>query len=322
MKTNLLFSLLAAGALLVTACKKDADVIDCKPETDESKSIINTFVRAHSAPVQTFTLNPAPSATAIVTTAKGTRISVPAGTFVMPDGTTPVNGPVQLTVREITRKSDMVLSAMPTMSYGQILVSGGQYYLRATQNNVRLRMKRTARIAISVPSPTAPDPDMGLFFGQVDDSSRTFNWMPQQWQPQNPSTIRTDSAAQGVFRYDIRLNNDSLGWVNIDRYMNLNPTTQVKVNIPNTDVSYENTLAFLVFDNFNSVAQIHVPPGGNILSIFYIPVGQRVTAVVIRQVGGQYYFGKQTATVVANQQYTPTLRALTETELVAEIQQL
>jgi outer membrane protein assembly factor BamB len=322
MKLRLFCSLLAGG-LLLAACEKE-EVVDCPtPPTGTTTTLVNptvynSFVRRHEAPLQSFTVDPAAGTATVLTTSKGARITVPYGSFVMPDGTTPVTGPVQLTVREITTKPEMLLSAMPTTASGEMLVSGGQYYLRAIQNNRRLRLKSTARLNIRTPvMPTRPDNGMRLFFGVPSASG--VNWVPQP--ASNPSTISADTIGSTGF-YNIFLNNDSLGWVNVDRYLNLNPKTTVGLTIAAADVEPGNTLVYWVFDNFNTVARGTVVAGQNTVATPNVPVGQRVTAVVIRLVNGQYYFGKQTAPVAANQQYTPTLRPLSEADLLAEIRQL
>ncbi|RTQ48848.1 hypothetical protein EJV47_14715 [Hymenobacter gummosus] len=322
MKIKFLLSLLAGG-LLVAACEKEE--VDCPPQPIDNggvqvnPSLLNTFVRAHEAPTQTFTVDPALGTSATVVTTKGTRITIPAGAFVQANGTTPVTGAVQLAVREIRTKSEMVLSAMPTTASGEMLVSGGQYFLRATQNNQRLRLKSSARINIRTANIPRPDVAMRLFFGV--NSGGNVNWVPAPQQGPSALGVVLDSTGQGNF-YNITLNNDSLGWVNIDRYMNLNPKTTVSVAVPGNDVEPANTMVFYVFNSFNTVARGYVAAGQNTVATANIPVGQSVTAVVIRLVNGQYYFGKQTATVAAGQQYTPTLRALSEADLLAEVQQL
>jgi hypothetical protein len=323
MKLKFLCSLLAGGLLLV-ACEKEE--VDCDQPTDPTTTgqtnptLLNTFVRSHEAPVQSFTVNTVLGTTTTVRTTKGSQITIPAGAFVQANGTTPVTGAVQLTVREIRTKAEMVLSAMPTTASGEMLVSGGQFFLRATQNNQRLRLNPSTRIYIRTSTtPTAPDNAMRLFYGQASASG--VNWVPAP--AQDPSALLSvrDSAQQGSF-FSMALNNDSLGWVNIDRYMNLNPKTTASVTIAANDVEPANTMVFWVFNNFNTVARGYVTSGQQTVATANIPVGQSVTAVVIRLVNGQYYFGKQTATVAAGQQYAPALRALSEADLLAEVQQL
>lgn len=324
MKFRFICSLLL-GAGLVVACSKDA--VDCAPQLIDhggvllNPSVFNQFLRKYEAPPQNFSVNPAPGTTVPVVTAKGTRISIPYGAFVQADGVTPVTGAFQLTVREILQRPDMVLSAMPTVSNGQILVSGGEYYLRATQNGGRLRLKPTARLSIQARSPIGrPDNSMRLYFG-APMANGSVNWLPQP--AQNPSSLSVDSLGQGN-TYNIVLNNDSLGWINIDRLLNVNPKTTVTATlaVPAAEVTTDNTMVFWVFNSFNSVARGYVTTGQNTIATPNIPEGLSVTAVVIRLVDGQYYFGKQTATVTASQQFAPPLRWLTEADLLAEIQQL
>ncbi len=320
-----ILSLLAAGLLLLSGCKKDADLVDC--DLPPSTNTLATFTARYGAPTQTFTFNA--SNRAVFTSAIGNKITVPVGSFLLPNGNAlPANAPVKIEFREIETKANMVLSATPTISNGRPLESAGEYYLKATANGIRLRMNRNGRVYIqttSRPNVTRNNA-MQLFFGQ--NTPQGFNWLPQSQGDVVSSVVaRQDSmiTPSNNFNYLLTLNNDSLGWVNCDAYVNINPNTTVSVSANGPNITTDNTTIYLVFTNRNSVLSrgilVSTPTSASI-NFTGIPVGDAVSAIIIRHVDDKYYFGRQDETVSAGQTFVPVLRELTEAELVAEIRRL
>ena len=318
-------SFLAAGLLLLSGCKKDADLVNC--DLQPSKNTLATFTRTYGAPTQTFTFNA--SSSGVFTSSIGNQILVYPNSFVLPDGRAlPVNTSIKIEFREIETKANMILSAMPTISNGQPLESAGEYYFKATAGNTRLRMSGNGRIYMQTanrPSSTRNNA-MQLFFGQ--NTPNGFNWLPQS-QQDSISGIRTSrdsvNTTGSYFNYFITLNNDSLGWINCDAFLNVNPNTPVSVAVNGQNVTADNTAIYLVFTNRNSVLSrgiLTVTSTGAAVDFAAIPVGDAVSAIVIRHVDDKYYFGRQDGTVSAGQTFTPSLREVTEAELVAEIRRL
>lgn len=336
MKTQF-FALLAAGLLLCSGCKKDADLlqVDCEPS---EVSTIASVLDKYAAPVQKFIVDPNTNST--VSTAAGSQIEIPAG-LVKRNGQPLSASQIVVQVREVTKRSEMIFSHTPTISYNRVLESGGMFNVSFFQDGQPLDLARFSRLRLRTRFPVAQSSRNGmqLFTGQPDssNSSRLGNWALVSSQDsatrisidsiqiQNPGSpnppINVPSGYQvllGSYFYNNNVRN--LNWVNIDRFVGALPTTTVQVQtaVPTTT---SNTEVYLVFNTLNSVIQSYNQSNSTYYN-YSVPQGYSVTAVVLRREADQLYFGKQTATVVANQVFTPSLRAVTEAELVAEIRQL
>jgi hypothetical protein len=332
MKNFLAYALLVALPLF-SSCKKDADLIDCETETTNGDALTATLTK-NAVPVQQFTVSPGTFST--IRTAAGSTIYVPAS-LVRPDGRPLSGSPVEVRVQEVTKRSEMIFTNTPTISNGQLLESAGMFNVAFQQDGQQLRLSRNSLIVrTTLPTALSSINNMQLFMGIPDSTNRT---QVGSWSQINTQT-QQDSSRIFLFMGPIGNGNDVgfqvnlspniynvnlglLNWINCDRFVTATNRTTVQINVAQPSVSSANTRSFLVFNTLNSVLSAYL--GGAAGNTFYasaIPVGYSVTAVVLHQDGSQLYFGKQTATIAANQQFSPTLRPVTEAELTAEINAL
>jgi outer membrane protein assembly factor BamB len=332
MKNFLAYALLLALPLL-SNCKKDADLIDCETET-ENGGVLTATLTKHAVPVQQFTVTP--NTAAVVRTATGSTIYVPAS-LVRPDGR-PLSGSlVEVQVQEVTKRSEMIFTNTPTISGGQLLESGGMFNIAFQQDGQKLRLSRNSLVVrTTTPTALSTTNNMLLFLGLPDSVNRAQvgAWSQINTQTQQDSSrifpVMGPIGNSTVVGFQVNLSpniyNVNLGllnWINCDRFVTATTRTTVQINVARQTVTNATTRSFLAFNNLNSVLSAYL--GGATSNTFYasaIPVGQSVTAVVLHQEGTQLYFGKQTATIAANQQFSPTLRPVTEAELAAEINAL
>ena len=87
----------AASLLLLSGCKKDADLLECNLPVKPTKSLAS-FTTEYSVPTQTFSFDATQLQT--LTTSAGASVRVPANAFQLPSGA-PVSGTIELRVREI-----------------------------------------------------------------------------------------------------------------------------------------------------------------------------------------------------------------------------
>lgn len=328
MKNFLAYALFLALPLF-GSCKKDADLIDCEVENG---GILTATLTRHAVPVQQFTVSPGTFST--IRTAAGSTIYVPAS-LVRPDGRPLSGSPVEVQVQEVTKRSEMIFTNTPTISGGQLLESGGMFNIAFQQDGQQLRLSRNSLAVRTTGLATLSTINgMQLFLGLSDSVNRTQvgSWIPPNWVLQQDTSrifpVQSPNGNGIGFQVNLsptiyNINLGMLNWVNLDRFVTATTRTTVQINVNRSSVSSANTRSFLVFNTLNSVLGAYSTGGTG--STFYanaIPVGQSVTAVVLHQDGTQLYFGKQTASIAANQQFTPTLRAVTEAELTAEINAL
>lgn len=325
------FAILAVAMLLLDGCKKDPDLVDC---IDPSNSILSTITAKHEVPVQLFTVSPGTFSN--ITTAAGYQIGVPAG-LVRVDGGRLSTSPVQVQVREVTNRSEMIFAHTPTVADGRLLESGGMFNITFKQDNQPLQLASNSSLTVLTTAPRGLNTSEGmrLFMAQPDsvNPQQVGSWTPLPVQAQDTTTrIFTQTTNPGdpargswvrlsssIYNYNLQ----GLNWINCDRFVTTTSTTVVRVSIDKPAVNNSNTRTFLVFNTLNSVLMPNLDYlSGEVFHEYRVPVGYSVTAVVLHHDGNQLYFGKQTATIAANQQFSPTLRAITEDELVAEIEAL
>src|SRR5581483_2643986 len=131
------------GALLIainamSGCKKDSTLTPTNSTNNGSGiTSFQAFFKAMGAPTQDFTINASTGGS--FTGLKGTKFTFYSNSFLNSSNAL-VTGNVNIQLREIYSKEDMLFSNMPTTSGNQPLLSGGEYYLSVSQNNQPLHM--------------------------------------------------------------------------------------------------------------------------------------------------------------------------------------
>lgn len=212
-----------------------------------------------------------------------------------------VTGNVQIELVEALGVSDMVWLNKQTLGddNGQMkpLISGGQFFMNATQGGQQLKLTPGAT-TMMVPA-SSPDPNMELFSGTVE-ADGDITWDPF-----------ADITGNGIDSANYTFPNDSLGWVNCDYFMNGGNQTSVQITCP-TGHTEDNTIVWLVFPDVNSVTGIYNSTA-NVFStgMYYtLPVGMNVIIVAVSEINGAVSSSFTSTTVTANMNqtiaFTPT----------------
>jgi hypothetical protein len=101
-------------------------------------------------PPQIFTISN--DKTDTIKTRNGTRIIIRPNTFVFNDGKDTKES-IQIELREVFDKSDMILNGLGTISDGRLLESFGMIYLRARSDDNELYIKDGSSMTVSVSFP-------------------------------------------------------------------------------------------------------------------------------------------------------------------------
>ncbi len=294
-----MYSILAA-ILLVTACKKDDNTP--APISNPSQPIVNplrqVFAQNVTNATQQFTVNA--SSGGFVTGTDGVSASFAPNAFRMQNGST-VTGDVQITLVEALEVGDMLWLNKQTLGNdnGQMrpLVSGGQFFLNATQSGQQLRLAPGATF-VNVPTTSFDDPNMAVFSGTVDgDGIAT-------WDPWDNNPLQNVGDSTGY-----NFPNDSLGWVNCDYFMGGSPLTGVQVTCP-VGHTNDNTFVWIVFTAQNSMTGISVG-STNVFSTgsyYQLPVGMNVQVVALSKINDVYSSSFTSAVVTQGMNLSITLQ--------------
>lgn len=315
---KIILSLLVLATLGMVACKKN-EVIPAPTPTSDMASY---FTDNENEAKQNFSVDASTWNT--FTGDNGVKINVPANSFVYSNGNT-VTGTIDFELIEVLDVSSMVSLNKTTTSNGEILVSGGQIKLIASQNSSQVFLAQGMAVEVKVPTAN-PDWQMELFVGN-QNSTGNVDWVSSvvDTTQQDSIIIVGDTTGTGwIDYYSFDFTNDSLGWINCDYFWNnSSPETDV---IAQLDTVYNsiNTACFLVFTDINSVMSLYqysAINNGEFLGS-NIPTGQSVTFACISEIDGQYYSAFVNSMIVANHIENITMSSTTAIAIQTAIDNL
>lgn len=276
----------------MNACTKRPETVE---PTDNS---FNNYFANQRSQTQTFTLNA--NTDNIIRGNKGTKVYVGGGTLRTLSGQ-PVTGSVTLELKEITELSEMIVNNAPTISNGQILTSGGEFYVSASQNGEPLTLADNAGFFISVAAPRGTTDSMNVFTGR--DSSGVVVWSPVQTDTVNSRVILPADTSQGSWdtssyyqnidwaivnklnEYVVRCT--QFGWINCDYFASYPDICSLTTSC---DTIYKTnyTKVFFAIPATNSVGDFYINSN---LDFFcsYLPNNARLKIAAINYHDGKYY---------------------------------
>jgi hypothetical protein len=329
-KRNYLVTLFIGCALALTntSCNDD----DSKPTTlkpGPTDAVNPLFEENRDDLKQQFTLNI--STGGDVKGEQGTKVRFYPNSLTKLNGDA-VTGEVSVELIEIYRKSDMLLTKMPTRGLNEegdiaLLISGGEFYVNATQNGEQLKVASTFVILAPTEMTGGDDTDMKVFRGaeECDNDGCEVIWEKQD-RDMNIGKEQDGTAVGGV-QSVYQVFQSQFGWTNIDRwYSDPRPKTTIFVDVPegydNTNcavyLSYDGeTSALALFDTYNSTTELFTEHYG------LIPIGLQAHFIMVSVIEGQWYYAIRPATITANHVETfTTLQPVTEAQLTTLIDAL
>jgi hypothetical protein len=215
--------------------------------------------------------------------------------FCVGGGSVPITGKVKVEVIHLNTKGDMVRTDRPTMSYQNLLVTGGAIKMRVTFNGQEVQMAPGKTITVKIfnkMSHTTPSTNMHVFYGKEDaypvTAVQQFTWVP--WADSSMSrALIVQNPTTSLLGYQFSSNR--FGWVNCDYFSD---TTQLRtkatVVLP-PNFTNANTNVYAVFKSPDIVAQMMADP---VNKVFYLPnayQGKIVTFVTLSYIAGNIYMG-------------------------------
>jgi hypothetical protein len=315
MKKNLLSIItFSAIVLVLTACKKDEpgpQPIPIQPGNYE----VYDFFEDHGVPVQTFSVK-ADEQTTITTTA-GAKIYFSPNIFQTITGTI-VTGYVDVTVREIYNKKDMLLSNAPTTSGGELLGSKGELFIHVSQNGEELFPRW--QYGLQIPT-TDTQGYMPLFNGVLNSpTGNPSDPMVLDWV-QDTSMFYAAPITPNVYYYSGYPS--QFNWINCDYfYSDPNPKDTLTAILPDT-YNESNTVVFLSLDTKNTIGSMYNDwAGGNTFKFNRIPIGTQVHVISISESDGKMYFDVKAVTISANSTINLIPQEIAEDQIEVQLNNL
>lgn len=218
-----------------------------------------------------------------------------------------VEGDVEIELIEIYGKSSMLITDVPTNGLngeGEVaqLVSGGEFYVNATQNGENLELNRSYMVIAPTENTGGPDMDMELFKMKEDGPDGKDLWV--EAEPVNGEEqvdVGKGDADGGSGEYSFLT--QEFGWSNIDRwYSDPRPKTTIHVDVPD-GWDDENSGVFLSYDGENTLARFDTyDESTELFSEHYglIPIGLEVHVIFMTESEGTWSYAIQQTTIVDN----------------------
>ncbi|MES2587549.1 MAG: hypothetical protein V4622_01135 [Bacteroidota bacterium] len=222
----------------------------------------------------------------VITTANGTVYNIKPNSLTNEKGVL-ISGNVEVEIIEIKNKSEMILNHKATMGLlanGKMspLVSGGENYLKISQNNNELLPKEG--IEVTVKSQKV-DEDMEMFNGEINEKNQ-INWTQTNTKPK----INADS-----YTYIQR----RLGWCNIDKfYEDTRPNTEIFVKLPK-EYDINNAIVYVSFDgNENLLAELSQFQNGLFTNRnAFSPIGAKIHVIAVSNSGNEWLCSVKATTI-------------------------
>ena len=315
---KIIFYTLLIASVALSACQKDIDQFVPDPSTGSDtwyNTINNTMPVADlktslQLPIykDSFELMTSP---ATVMTGSGLQCYFSPGSVVT-NANVPVIGKVFIETHLLKTKGDIIKMGTPTVSDGKLLVSGGELFIRLTQNGNELQLSQQPQnshyyISFGDPQPSAL---MKLFNGDGTNPG-SFNWIPDQDTSNLVST-------QVALTYSIKTN--QLHWINCDHFYDTTgiPQTIVSANLP-ASYTNANSIAFISFNDIRSVVGMY----GNVVTRKFssgrLPANKSITVVVISKQGNDYFLGHQQSLTTGSSTGTINNQEVTVTPVITSL---
>ncbi len=222
------------------------------------------------------------------------KIVVPANSLKTQSGQ-PVIGAVNVELIEMQKRSGMLMMNKPTIAKKvdgskTQLITGGEFYLRISQNNTDVVAEQDLQLAVLVEN---PDDRMTLFDG-VFDAQNNLSWTGSK-DDLNIQDIDFKGSLKTAYTFPV----NSWGWINIDRFMN-DPREKKKltVKLP-AGFDANNTVVLIAFkEENNSVSQLDQFENGYFTEHYgLVPVGMEIDVISLSNYNGGWLYGIQHLTV-------------------------
>lgn len=319
MKTvKLLAGLSLSIAIAFAACKKEDPKATPTPTPTPTPGTYSSLAKAFEevAPQsKTVTINAAAGGSFYGNS--GTRYIFMPASFINSSGAV-VTGNIDIEVLECVNESNMIFGKMLTMSAGEMLYSGGEISVKATQGGQPLNIRPGYRYTVKMPTNNgAATAGMDVFRGVASSVNRGsgVDWM-----------ILKDSTTGGIV-YDgdtIIMTPDSVGFTNCDKYAAYTKASvDVKLDGTGATIDSNNVYAYFLPEGYLAAVSLYGTSFvSNTMKSCSVPV-LKSHLVACAVVGGDFYGGYVSGiTPGSGSTYTITLSKTTPSAFKTAISSL
>ena len=284
--------LLFLATFLLQSCNKDEYQVINNEVIPTAQALKTLYANKEASLIKVLSFDA--STTLNYTSPKGVHLTI-AGSCLRKNGN-PVVGEVKVKYIEIFDKGNMLAANKPTLVNAgggtkELLYSGGEFYIQASQENVNLTL--TCPFSLDIPTSITggTQPGMLPFVGTVDTDAEL------SWDQAFSYDMAITTGTSPIYAALI----PSFGWFNADYYTNYTgPKTTITENVP---AGYgSNSSIFLAVKAFpNSLGK----------SWGQFPVGLDCYLIFVTEKNGKFRYAIKPQILTANHQVTFSLSETT-----------
>jgi hypothetical protein len=325
MKRTSIIIAVSSALLFAVACKKDLpDFDNTYPGSTSSTGALTAALQQNGPQSYSVTFNAAIGAS--FRGYAGTKVFIPANAFVY--GNQPVTGNVTVTIIEAYSKKDIICTGGFTTASGLPLVSGGEIFIQATQNNQVLEYNQAAQpMRVLFPTNNA-SAEMELFVADAIRAEDDFDMIEGSLWISTDCTLVPGPPGPPPppppYYYEVFTL--SLGWINCDYFMSTpGPLSAFTISVPPMFNS-ANSMVFITYDDYNNATTVYnYDPATHVFhsgTYYKLPVGMDVKFIIVSEINGQLYWGEQAATIEEDHVTSLIPMPVTQAEFDQKLQSL
>ncbi len=320
---------------------------------------LTDYLKKSEEPSQFFTVSS--SKPTQVKGKNGTIISIDPANLETVDGK-PLGPDIRVELKELTDQGDLMRTNVQTMSNGRLLVSGGAYYINMTSNGQQLKLKESKSLPVTFPKLTDKEMALFYgrrdSLGQINwqpTNERFASVIPREKKttdskkeiaaesksemesifdhvdsPEKAATpeqkkewARSERNRKVFDRFYAAINLDSFGWINCDRFLEIEERTSLLVMINPRD-SVIAAHVYLIFKDINSIMGQGYFKGSDsraTVSFKGVPIGYKARAIAITIKDEKPYVFASDFTIAKDGEIETNFKPITEKEFKSFIRQ-
>lgn len=229
-----------------------------------------------------------------------------------------VTGEVQIQIKEILQKGEMMRSNRMTTSEDRLLESAGQFCIEASQEGVPLQLSLPIAVEMPVTKKLTNPLAARLYTGSLSGALTTADYKVFDWKLLVNRKLNVKNL-NGKKYYSFYLT--ELNWFACSHLQSRRVTrTMVSARCISPIDDFEEQVAFLVFKNFNAIARMY--PGFNRFTALNVPVKQAAEVVIIGFRQGTWFYGTYPIEKTASQIVAVNLAPIAEVKLLEYLRKL
>jgi len=276
---------------------------------------------------------------------KGTIIHIVPSNLELENGNK-ITSKIKVELKELTNQKDLLRNNAQTVSDGDLLISGGSYYIDITSDGNKVNLKKGKALEVEFPKIT--NRNMELFYGERNEENQ-MNWKKtnQKFSTQiskekvivdaqrdktpiftadlDDLLAYTENGEDEVTQKEIKKINEThdkiyeslkiskLGWINCDAFYN-QPTENFKV-IYNSENDLTFTNSFIIFKNFNSIMNLFAEKRTILSNDIKLPINLKVKIISFSYKNEKFYAGEKEVAITKNSSVEINLKEISEKDL-------